>query len=222
MHLTRLLQGIALMLAGLACFYVYVQVLESYEHKRNARSQWPTAQGKVTSFDLDGEITGGDNVMADVGFTYSVDGVQYRSRQKWNVGEEFFGSEPGEAIAARRKYSQGAGVRVYYNPDRPSQAVLEPNAIDFDWRHYPYGLVFFAGLGLLGFGLIKGISGLYAILPAFATPLLGLLAGVAVWLLFDAAIWVAIFVGLLVAGPIALARRKPRQDQLVENLRLNG
>ncbi|MBI2830457.1 MAG: DUF3592 domain-containing protein [Chloroflexi bacterium] len=94
------------------------------------RSQWPTTQGTITS----SKTATDDDYVGDlvflIRFTYEVGGVRYSGAQDWSVQE--YGQE--------RRYSQGAAVTVYYNPNNPKTAVIEPRLpSEWDlWQMIPY------------------------------------------------------------------------------------
>lgn len=76
---------------------------------------WPAAQGEVVESRLRGRAF-------DVRYRYAVDGAALESTRV-HVGQ-FSGME-GYARAIASRYPAGAPVNVYYDPARPSSAVLE-------------------------------------------------------------------------------------------------
>lgn len=114
-----------------------------------ASAAWPTVEGKVlvatvdmsVSTDSDGDTS--RTYTPRVVYEYLVGGQQYSSDQvtigaTWNY--------PSQArAAAKLKYEAGQRVSVYYNPEKPSQAVLEPGSTRGAWGTLLIGIVFFAG-----------------------------------------------------------------------------
>lgn len=94
------------------------------------KSQCPTVPGTVTS----SQTTTDDDYAGDlvflIRFSYEVSGVKYSGGQDWSVQQ--YGQE--------RRYPKGAAVTVYYNPEKPKDAVVEPTlAPEWDsWQMLPY------------------------------------------------------------------------------------
>jgi len=107
-------------------FQVAVVLLERTDMLIKARSQWPTAQGTVTSSreNYADDLESDPNAPAyhvTVEFTYEVDGMQYSGRQDW------LGLGSGEA----HKYSPGTLITVHYDPEKREMAVIEPEKESF-------------------------------------------------------------------------------------------
>ncbi|MFU8860970.1 MAG: DUF3592 domain-containing protein [Cyclonatronaceae bacterium] len=83
---------------------------------------WPFVTGEVIEFDVRNR-TADKSVYATIRYTYKVDGYTY-------TGNRFTleNGEPDVRQVARRldAYPEGRTITVYYNPENPSQAVLEP------------------------------------------------------------------------------------------------
>ncbi|HJU49967.1 MAG TPA: DUF3592 domain-containing protein [Pseudogulbenkiania sp.] len=94
---------------------------------------WPVASGTVVESRLEvrsrsgGGSDGGDHeeYLPLLRYQYSVGGVPHESsiRRYPNPGP-MQSRDQAEAVLAR--YPQGSVVRVYYNPERPQEACLEP------------------------------------------------------------------------------------------------
>jgi hypothetical protein len=89
---------------------------------------WPSAQGRIVRSRMRavrhqhaGEATKVGNV-PDVEYAYSVGGVEYRGH-RIGIGDIPAGSAEGDA--ALERYKVGRTGPVFYNPDRPEEAVLE-------------------------------------------------------------------------------------------------
>lgn len=98
-------------------------------------SSWPTTEGKITYSALRSEGAPG------LWYEYRVQGTRYVA-EFYRVGGN---ATPFASVAkaASERYPEGRAVKVYYNPNDPSEAVLEPGV----W----YGNFIFpvVGIGLL-------------------------------------------------------------------------
>ncbi len=116
---------------------------------------WPTVEGIITFAELNKtqNSDGNDMYYANVQYTYSVDGNEYTESSITTADGTT--SMKNSVKKQLRKYAKGTKVTVYYDPEFPNTAVLEPGA----------GLIFglllklpllFCGLSvLIFFGLIK-------------------------------------------------------------------
>ena len=87
---------------------------------------WPVAQGTVVYSDVAEkyEIDGGYSYRLALSYTYTVDGKSYEgSRQTF--GRQVPEDEAVVELLAE-SFEPGEPVEVYYNPERPGQAVLYP------------------------------------------------------------------------------------------------
>jgi hypothetical protein len=97
----------------------------------DASRGWPTAPGRVTAavmhtrtnFSSDGAPTVSYQPVVD--YDYAVIGAPYHA-SRIAFGADSFGRRQAEAVLA--KYPPGSAVRVYYNPEKPDEAVLEQSA----------------------------------------------------------------------------------------------
>ena len=95
---------------------------------QNARASanWPAADGQIVSSEVthSTDAEGGDSYSPEVNYTFQVNEQSYvNSRIKF--GENSYSSRrKAEEIAAA--YPTGQGVTVYYEPEDPRNAVLEP------------------------------------------------------------------------------------------------
>jgi hypothetical protein len=117
----------ALWITGVVAFVASSQDdLDKLEHIRSQWSNWPTAQGKITS----SETTSGTNPNGEpyyrlnTRFEYEVKETLYYSTQSWYV------SGPRE----EGKYTRGIRVTVHYDPMEPQTAVIEPARIPAGWE----------------------------------------------------------------------------------------
>ena len=126
------------------------------------RSQaWPDTTGKIIFADVkrvsDGE--GGDLYKPDVRYRYQVKGKPYQGRRitfkLQNPLENMFGRDQRRSAEIVKKYAIGREVVVYYQPNRPKRATLEPGQSS-------------SALLLLQVGFLAGI--VFLILLVFAWP----------------------------------------------------
>ena len=147
------------------------------EYRRGqASTNWPTVEGRVTRSWVDEETStrteGNRRVtstmyQARVDYEYEVDGRMRRSR-RISFGE-YSTSDPADAEAIVGKYPAGGAVKVYYDPQMPERAALEPGVTFGNYFLLGIGLVFlFVGIGL-GAGAIFIPWG-HAAPPSFPDP----------------------------------------------------
>lgn len=121
-------------------------------------ARWPSAQGRIVRSKMRavrhkqaGEATTVSNVPA-VEYVFIVGGVEYRGN-RISIGEIAAGTS--EAEAALERYQVGRTGPVFYNPDKPQEAVLErdpplrPAAM--------YGIA--AGVMLVGLAVVIAFTG---------------------------------------------------------------
>ncbi len=112
-------------------------------HDARLSTRWPTAEGTIVLSQIEPytDSDGHTHDRANVVYEYVVDGTVYSGTKiafgKYNV--------PPERLLS--KHPPGAAVSVYYDPDDPAVAVLEPGT---SWESYG-PLV--AGVIFLGVGL---------------------------------------------------------------------
>ena len=99
---------------------------------------WPTVQGEITkSYLLEQEEEG--TYFARVEYRYVVDDYLYEGNRVNFGGDGGTNREAFAAIVAR--YEVGAPVAVYYDPDDPNSAVLDPG-LSFWWFMFACGGIF--------------------------------------------------------------------------------
>lgn len=105
---------------------VFLGILFFMRRKMAAVSQWPSAMGTVNTSYLERRSSGdsGSTNYPVVQYSYQVGGRMYQST-KLAPGPEVGGSGAGKVVA---RYPSGAQVMVFYNPQNPSDAVLEKKA----------------------------------------------------------------------------------------------
>jgi hypothetical protein len=121
----------------------------SYRKAQEALS-WPTASGKILSSALrheDGEISG---YVSEISYKYQAYGVHHIADVR-----QFGGTSISSKMQAQRiveQYPIGREITVYFNPNKPAQAVLEPGKIDWVTAVIGVGFVVIGLMCLLGNG----------------------------------------------------------------------
>ena len=104
--------------------------------------QWPSVEGVIEKSNISSNV---NDLLPDIEFRYEVENQTYRRSMEFSrdvtSSQEF-------AASYVDKYPAGARVRVYYDPEKPDNATLEPGLGQGDW------LVFAIGLGMLVFGIL--------------------------------------------------------------------
>ena len=106
---------------------IFLGIIFSTRRKMAAVSQWPSTMGTVLMSTLErrrSSDNGGYTNYPVVQYSYQVGGQMYQG-MKLAPGPEVGGSGAGSVVA---RYPAGAQVMVFYNPQDPSDAVLERKA----------------------------------------------------------------------------------------------
>ncbi|MBN1976502.1 MAG: DUF3592 domain-containing protein [Anaerolineae bacterium] len=133
----------ALVFAGAGVFALVRGFIDFRTSK--ASRDWPSVEGQVkvaaverkVESDEDGTTT---SYSPRVVYTYAISGQQYMSDQVI-VGARRWHSSQARA-EAKLAYQTGQQVTVYYNPNKPDQAVLEAGATRGAWGMLAIGIVF--------------------------------------------------------------------------------
>ena len=124
---------------GLVLFYIYFRNLA----RVRASEGWPASQGTIleswvresTTTDDDGSTS--SHYYPEVRYAYQVMGVEYQG-DKLTFGPKSGGAQ-SKAARIVSNYPKGVTVTVYYDPQKPSNAVLERNVSK---SLLIYGLIF--------------------------------------------------------------------------------
>lgn len=104
---------------------IFLGIIFFMRRKMAAVSQWPSTMGTVLMSTLERRSSSeGSTDYPVVQYSYQVGGQAYQS-YKLAPGPEVGGTGAGKVVA---RYPPGAQVMVFYNPQNPSEAVLERNA----------------------------------------------------------------------------------------------
>ena len=105
---------------------IFLAIIFFLRRKMAAVSQWPSTMGTVNSSYLERRSSseGGSTNYPVVQYSYQIGGQSYQS-SKLAPGPDVGGTGAGKVVA---RYPVGAQVMVFYNPQNPSDAVLERKA----------------------------------------------------------------------------------------------
>ena len=106
---------------------IFLGILFFMRRRMAAVSQWPSTMGTVSASYLERRHSSSDSGSTNypvVQYSYQVSGQSYQST-KLAPGPEVGGTGAGKVVA---RYPTGAQVMVFYNPQNPSDAVLETKA----------------------------------------------------------------------------------------------
>jgi hypothetical protein len=105
---------------------IFLGVIYFMRRKMAAVSQWPSTMGTVMNSTIEWRSSSdsGSTAYPVVQYSYQVNGQPYQSYKR-APGPEVGGTGAQKVVA---KYPAGAQVMVFYNPQNPSEAVLERSA----------------------------------------------------------------------------------------------
>ena len=103
--------------------------------------QWPRAKGKIESFKDSSEE---NDLLPEIIFSYQIDEKKYQRAFEFPEGTHPL---PEFVTFYKNKYPVGAEVEIFYNPEQPEIATLEPGA-QGDWMILAMGVAMVAGGGL--------------------------------------------------------------------------
>lgn len=105
---------------------IFLGIIFFMRKRMAAVSQWPSTMGAVNTSYLERRSSsdGGSTNYPVVQYSYQVGGRAYQG-MKVAPGPEVGGTGAGKVVA---RYPAGAQVMVFYNPQDPSDAVLETKA----------------------------------------------------------------------------------------------
>lgn len=105
---------------------IFLGILLAARRKMNAVQNWSSTMGTVLDSALDWRrgSKGGSVAYPFVQYSYQVNGQMYQG-QKIAPGMEVGGTGAGKVV---ERYPAGAQVMVFYDPNNPSDAVLEKKA----------------------------------------------------------------------------------------------
>ncbi|MCH9654050.1 MAG: DUF3592 domain-containing protein [Planctomycetes bacterium] len=144
------------MMVFFGAIFIIVGYLVTYEmglpliEQAKASKNWPTTAGlvlksKVISHRKNNSSS--STYTAKVSYHYEVKGAQFESETVW-FGGDISTSNKSMARETVKKFPVDQKVTVYYNPEDPEIAVLEPGVFKTTYFYYLFGWVFL-GVGIL-------------------------------------------------------------------------
>ncbi|MCZ6616688.1 MAG: DUF3592 domain-containing protein [Gammaproteobacteria bacterium] len=127
--------------------------IRNLERKVKQSLSWPSVAGEITCSKVVRRGSGGNSgqgstFRADVQYSYEVGAKPFRG-DKVCVGVDVGTGSRTRAEERCRRYGNGSVVSVYYNPDNPGEACLEP-VVDAPYFFYSIAAAFgFFGLGMV-------------------------------------------------------------------------
>ncbi|NWG05892.1 MAG: DUF3592 domain-containing protein [Chloroflexi bacterium] len=106
---------------------IFLGILFAAQRKMNAVKTWPSTMGTVMASYLERRRSSNNRGSVNypvVQYAYQVGGQSYQGR-RIAPGMEVGGTGAGKVV---ERYPAGAQVMVFYNPQNPSDAVLETKA----------------------------------------------------------------------------------------------
>lgn len=106
--------------------------------KSRITQQWPRTTGKIDAFNPSSKE---NDLLPEIIFSYRVDGKTYRRQFEFPEGTHPL---PEFVTFYKNKYPVGAEVQIFYNPEQPDIATLEPGA-QGDWMILAMGIAMTIG-----------------------------------------------------------------------------
>jgi hypothetical protein len=111
----------------LAIWLIALVFAVSWYTDAKSPENWPSTVGVITETDVRFEFSHGkgphNNYHPEVNYTYSVDGRTYHGDQISKSSKSFRTNADAQLFI--ENYTVGSHVEVFYDPDNPSDAVLE-------------------------------------------------------------------------------------------------
>ena len=133
----------------------YQHLTKPIAEEAAASKEWPTVEGVVTFSELSKsrDNDGNDMYSANIRYAYSVEGKEYSDGSICTVdGSTSVKSSVKKTV---KKYAEGTKVTVYYDPEFPNTAVLEPGTSFLFGILLKLPLIFCAVSVLMVLGLFK-------------------------------------------------------------------
>ena len=104
----------------------YQHITKPMAEEAEASKEWPTVEGIIAHAELNKsrDSDGNDMYSANINYDYVVDGKQLNSSGVRTVDGST--SSKNSVKKTLRKYAKGTKVTVFYDPEFPNSAVLEP------------------------------------------------------------------------------------------------
>ena len=148
---SRILPWMIVLVGSLTCYLGVEQIIGGRESVN-----WPHVEGTVLHSNVQTEESDRRSISyhAKVTYAYSVQGRSYENAR---VGFGDYGTgDTADAEEIVAKYPQSSTVTVFYNPNNPAEALLEPGLTTGAWLYIMIGLPFV----LVGLAMAKFLPGL--------------------------------------------------------------
>jgi len=144
-NIAAFIAGVILVVTGyFVAFHFGKPILDNAK----TSTQWPSVEGVIESSQI--KRSKKDNktmYSAEVIYRYNVDGAELKN-ETVSFGGDFSSSSKSMVADVIDKYAVASTVPVFYEPENPSNSVLEPGVT---WKSY---LVYVFGMVFLGVGVI--------------------------------------------------------------------
>ena len=143
--------GLVLLGVGYVAGFVFgAPILENAK----ASEQWPHVTGTITESRIETSRQDGDTMYAAlVLYEYAVEDQPLTNDNVW-FGGGYSSSDRSDAQDTVNRYPVNKQVEVYYQPDDPANAVLEPGAVFSSYAIYGIGWIFLVIGGLIVVGFL--------------------------------------------------------------------
>lgn len=144
--------GIIFAIVGGALFFLFA--LPPLQYSSRSKS-WPTVPGIITRSEVKvWQRDGNTHYQPDIAYSYSVEGRIYSS-SRITVGDLAIDNNVTKAKRLQAEYPAGKEINVYYDPELPQSAVLQPGTRPGDYMLAVITAIFFF-VGL--FALYQGVK----------------------------------------------------------------
>ena len=106
--------------------------------KSRVMEKWPRTTGKIEVFN---DRSKENDLLPEIIFSYRVNGKEYHRQFEFPEGTHPL---PEFVTFYKNKYPVDAAVEIFYNPDQPEIATLEPST-QGDWMILAMGIAFVIG-----------------------------------------------------------------------------
>ncbi|QDT88510.1 DUF3592 domain-containing protein [Gimesia algae] len=129
-----------------------------------ASTGWPVTTGEVLESDVKSHRSSNSKsstYSAHVVYRYQIEDKNYEAQTVW-FGSDISTSDKSLAENTVKKYPVNQSVTVYYDPQHPVAAVLEPGVFMTTWFYYLFGWAFLgAGILMTGIPLFRSFFRLF-------------------------------------------------------------
>ncbi|MBN2820749.1 MAG: DUF3592 domain-containing protein [Bacteroidales bacterium] len=147
--ITSLIVGAAFIVSA---WLLYTHISAPMAEEAKASELWPNVPGIITYSDIDESLDDGKTIYAAaINYDFTVENKSYSGNRISLTSGNTRTSSLREVKKDLQKYPVGANVTVYYDPELPNNAVLEPGADFFTYiiKYAPFLLGFFGILMLI-------------------------------------------------------------------------